>query len=74
MIVEGETGVFVIPQDTKTLEEGLLRLLAEPELCRKLGENAHRKVENEFSIEDNIKQLLAIYESISCGERQHENR
>ncbi len=73
MIIEEETGIFVIPQDTKTLEEGLLRLLAEPKLCRTLGENARRKVEKEFSIEDNIKQLLAVYESISCRERQDDN-
>ena len=74
MIIEGETGIFAIPQDTETLEEGLLRLLAEPELCRMLGENARRKVETEFSIEDNMKQLLAVYESISCKEQHHENR
>ena len=73
MIIEDETGILVMPQDTKTLEEGLCRLLAEPELCRKLGGNARRKIENEFSIEDNIKQLLAVYESISCGEQHHEN-
>lgn len=73
MIIEDETGIFVKPQDTKTLEEGLCRLLAEPELCRMLGENARRKIENEFSIEDSIKQLLAVYESISCGEQHHEN-
>lgn len=69
MITEGETGIFVMPQDTKTLEESLCRLLADPELCRMLGENARRKIGNDFSIEDNIKQLLAIYESISCGEQ-----
>lgn len=73
MIIEDETGIFAIPQDTRTLEEGLLRLLAEPGLCRTLGENARRKVENEFSIEDNMKQLLAVYESISCREQHHEN-
>lgn len=65
MIIEGETGIFAMPQDTKTLAEGLLRLLAEPKLCRMLGENARRKAEAEFSIDNNMKQLLAIYESIS---------
>ncbi|MDE6386348.1 MAG: glycosyltransferase family 4 protein [Lachnospiraceae bacterium] len=70
MIIEEQTGIFAEPQDTKTLEEGLYRLLAEPELCRKLGENARRKVEEEFSIEDNIKKLLAVYEAVSNGERQ----
>lgn len=65
MIIEGETGILTRPQDTQTLEEGLCRLLAEPELCRRLGESARSKVAREFSVEDNIKRLLAVYESIS---------
>ena len=68
MIIEGETGLFAKPQDTQTLEEGLCRLLAEPELCRRLGENARSKAEREFSIEDNMKRLLAVYESICAAD------
>ena len=68
MILDNETGIFAVPQDTKSLEEGLLRLLTEPELCRRLGENARRKVEAEFSMEKNMKRLLNVYESISGKE------
>lgn len=68
MIAEGETGLLIPPQDAKALEESLLSLLAQPELCRTLGENARRKAGAEFSIDNNIKQLLAVYESISCRE------
>ena len=74
MIIEGETGIFAEPGDTKTLEEGLLKLLADPELCRTLGENARRKAEAEFSIDTNMKQLLAIYEAISYKEPHYEKR
>lgn len=72
MIVEGETGLFAVPKDTKTLEESLSKLLADPGLCRTLGENARKKAKAEFSIDNNIKQLLAVYESISCREPHHE--
>lgn len=68
MIIEGETGLLIPPQDAEAIEESLLSLLAQPELCRTLGENARRKAEAEFSIDNNIKQLLAVYESISCRE------
>lgn len=64
MIIEGETGIFAAPQDTQTLKDGLLTLLSQPELCRTLGENARRKVEKEFSMEENVRQLLGIYESL----------
>ena len=66
MIMEGETGLFVVPKDTKTLEESLSKLLSKPELCLTLGENARRKVEAEFSIDNNMKQLLAVYKAVSC--------
>lgn len=61
MIAEGETGIFAMPKDRQTLKEGLLKLLAAPELCRVLGANARRKAETEFSMERNIRQLLGIY-------------
>lgn len=64
MIIENETGIFVAPRDTETLEAGLGRLLEDPGLCQRLGENARRKAENEFSIEDNMKRLLAVYERL----------
>ncbi|MBD5450632.1 MAG: glycosyltransferase family 4 protein [Lachnospiraceae bacterium] len=64
MIIEGETGLFAEPKDTRTLAQGLLRLLGDAGLCRMLGENAYSKVQAEFSIENNMKQLLAVYESV----------
>ncbi len=64
MIIQGETGLFAIPKDKQTLKEGLLKLLAEPELCRVLGAGARRKAEAEFSMDRNIRQLLDIYEGL----------
>lgn len=73
MIKENETGIFAVPEDIASLEESLEKLLGDPELCRRLGENARQKVEADFSIDNNLKQLLAVYETISCREPQHEN-
>ncbi len=73
MIAEGETGLLVTPRDVDALAGGLTRLLADPALCRRLGENARRKAEAEYSIEQNMERLLAIYESVSRGESQHGN-
>ena len=72
MIIEGDTGMFAVPKDAKTLEQSLSKLLADSELCRMLGENARRKAEAEFSIDNNIKKLLAVYKTISCKEPHHE--
>lgn len=72
MILEGETGLLTPPGDADALEEGLARLLAEPALCRRLGENARRKVEAEFSMENNIKQLMEIYDMVDRREFPHD--
>lgn len=64
MIIDGETGVLFRPKDKEALKAGLLRLLSDPSLCKKLGANARNKVENEFSIETNMKELIDIYGKI----------
>lgn len=69
MIVNGETGLLVPPGDADRLEQGILRLLEDPVLCRKLGENARKKAETAFSMEQNIERLLAVYESVGRGKR-----
>ena len=65
MIVDGQTGVLMPPKNVEALRDRLLLLLSDPELCRKLGENARKKAEAEFSMEQNIKQLLAVYQAIA---------
>ena len=64
MIIEGKTGILVTPKDEKSLEEGLIRILSDEAFARELGENARSKVTGEFSIDSNIEQLLAIYQSL----------
>lgn len=67
MIVDGQTGLLVPPKDAKALEKGILRLLEDSGLCRTLGENARQKAEAEFSMENNIKRLLTVYETVGGG-------
>ena len=64
MITGEENGIFAKPRDQESLYRGLDRALSDPALCRRLGERARRKVEQEFSLEKNMQQLLQIYESL----------
>lgn len=72
MIAEGETGLLVAPQSAEELADGLSRLLADPVLCRHLGEGARRKAEAAYAIEQNLERLLAVYDSISGRESEDE--
>lgn len=67
MILPEETGILVPVKDASALREGLSRLLREKALCRRLGEAARRKAEEEFGIEENMRTLLAIYEKVLGG-------
>lgn len=64
MITDEQTGLLVPPGDKEELKKALRRMLENPELCRKLGENAHRKAESGFSIESSIEQLVSIYRDL----------
>ena len=64
MITDEQTGLLVPPGDKEELKKALRRMLENPELCRKLGENARCKAESGFSIESSIEQLVSIYRDL----------
>lgn len=64
MITEDETGILVNPKDEEDLLRGLLKVLKDPELCRRLGNEARKKVEREFNLSSNVEQLLEIYRKV----------
>ena len=64
MITDEQTGLLVPPGDKEELKKALRRMLENPQLCRKLGENARRKAESGFSIESSIEQLVSIYRDL----------
>ena len=64
MIVEGKTGILIEPRNAQDLERGLMEALSDEALCRRLGGSARGKVEAEFSIEENMEQLLLVYKKV----------
>lgn len=67
MILPDQTGLLVPVKDTPALQAGLLRLLEDETLCRRLGDAARRKVAVEFGIEENMETLLLIYQKVLGG-------
>lgn len=64
MIIHGQTGLLIRPGDAWSLREAAEQALSDPELCRRLGENARRRAEKDFSIEQNMEELLRIYRRV----------
>ena len=59
-----ETGLVVPPGDAEALAAALNRLLADPDLRRRMGEAGYRKVEDKYRWEAIIDRWEAIYHEI----------
>ncbi|MBX3011955.1 MAG: GT4 family glycosyltransferase PelF [Caldilineaceae bacterium] len=64
VVVPGETGYLVPPADPPALAQALLRFCHDPALCQRLGAAGRQRVEQHFSIEQNVAQTVALYEKL----------
>ena len=61
LVVDGETGIVVPPRDPAALRAALERLLADPDLRRKLGSAGRERARTHFSWERVTDATLAAY-------------
>ncbi len=64
LIVDGESGVLVPPDDAGALAASLERVLAEPGLRSRLGAAAQATVQSHFSASDMAERVMGVYEDI----------
>lgn len=64
VVVDGETGVLIAPRDAVKLAAAMENFITNPGIMRKLGLNARKKAEAEFSVETVIDKHLAIFHDI----------
>ena len=69
MIEEGKTGLLATKGDVNALAAAVRRLLGDRELARRLGENARRRVHEEYDIRSVAAGMLGLYSDLlSAGE------
>jgi glycosyltransferase involved in cell wall biosynthesis len=61
LVVDGETGIVVPPRDPAALRSALERLLADPELRRRLGTAGRERARTQFSWKSVTDATLAAY-------------
>lgn len=67
-LVEHEKDGLLVPvDDVKALAEGLNRLLADPELRKKLVANGHERFERDFSRKAVVEQYLRFFERVKSA-------
>ncbi|MFA5087597.1 MAG: glycosyltransferase [Candidatus Omnitrophota bacterium] len=60
-IIDGETGFLVPANNAEALAEAISRILQDPDLARKMSEQAVRRVSEHFSLERMVKRMEEIY-------------
>ena len=62
--VVGDTALLVPPKNSTAIRDALLKLVEDPELCKKLGQAARLRVEQEFGLESTTKKHEALYKKV----------
>ncbi|HTO31592.1 MAG TPA: glycosyltransferase family 4 protein [Pararhizobium sp.] len=63
LLVDGENGFVVPPEDPQAFAAALERAIRDPALRARLGEAAERKVRREFDHQTSIRQLKQLFEA-----------
>jgi len=64
LVEEGKNGFLVKPEDSQVLAEVLMKLISNPQLCKRLGENARKISEQKFSVTSFIERITNLYEEV----------
>jgi glycosyltransferase involved in cell wall biosynthesis len=70
IIEHGSTGFLLPPNDSILLAEYIIKILSDPALARKFGEEASSLSHKRFSIDLQIKQTLELWKEVKGGANQ----
>jgi glycosyltransferase involved in cell wall biosynthesis len=63
-VVPGETGMLTPPENPAALASAIVNLLRNPELARRFGDAARRRVEERFMIQEMIRRYVEFFQEI----------
>lgn len=64
IVVDGETGFLAPPRDPVAIASAVTRLLAEPDLARRMGEAGRRRRRAEFDLSVTVRRVEQLYEEL----------
>ncbi len=65
IVLEGETGLLVPPDDASALARAIERLTSDPEKRRRMGERSRSHATGRFTVEGMAKKYEAIYDEVT---------
>ena len=64
IIKDNVSGLIIPPQNENILMEKIKELIINPKLRKQLGENARKKVEQQFDINKNIRKYVSLFHNV----------
>ncbi len=64
IIIDGETGLLAKSKSVKDIHDKLKTILTDKNLTNKFKENGFKKVKNEFSFDETVKETEKVYEKL----------
>jgi glycosyltransferase involved in cell wall biosynthesis len=67
VVIDGETGWLILPQDAEAVAAALLDALKNPAEMRERGARGYARLESEFTTQKMIEKTLAVYRSLGAA-------
>jgi glycosyltransferase involved in cell wall biosynthesis len=67
IVLDGETGLLVPPRDPRALAEGILRVLRDRDLARRMGEAGYRLARDRYDAPRAVAAIMDIYDEVLAG-------
>ncbi len=62
VVASGESGFLIDPESSDELAAALVRLAEDPDLRARMGQEAHRRAREAFSLEAMVNRTIAVYD------------
>ncbi len=63
-VVQDETGLLVPPKDAASLANAIMKLIDEPQLRTRFGENGRQRVQKVFHIKEHVRRVENVYQEL----------
>ncbi len=64
IVIDGQTGLLVPPDNSDALAQGLLKLIENPSLCQQFGSAGRQRLEQEFTVDLMVQKTIAVYDEV----------